>query len=354
MLGNARILIFVLAMARGLAVGQEFVPLGFLSDGNRSIASGISSNGMVAIGLAGPKPDNDSEAVFWDTRSRKINSIEKRPNCMGNSSLAPTSVSSDGSIIVGSGCNSILPAGAWYLAGSELTPIGDYPEGNKISSSGATGISADGKTSVGVYHLDQGGTRAYRWTLAEGVVELPRTRGASSATAVAVSSDASTIAGNFGPEAVAWIQQTIIKLGRLPSHNQAFATAVSGDGRVIVGASLIKASELHPFVWTRRTGIQPLARPPDMVTAQPKALSYDGEIIVGTGRPLGGPDQAILWENGNAYILQEILASRYGLESKLLGWTLFWGSGVSGDGKTIVGFGRNPNGHTEAFMVKLP
>ncbi|MEZ6190029.1 MAG: hypothetical protein R3C45_01915 [Phycisphaerales bacterium] len=38
----------------------------------------------------------------------------------------------------------------------------------------------------------------------------------------------------------------------------------------------------------------------------------------------------------------------------LTGWTLLSATGISADGKTIVGYGRNPGGYTEGFIITLP
>ena len=44
-------------------------------------------------------------------------------------------------------------------------------------------------------------------------------------------------------------------------------------------------------------------------------------------------------------------ATDYGLEIE--GWTLPIATGVSADGLTIVGYGTNPRGDTEAWIVRL-
>ena len=38
----------------------------------------------------------------------------------------------------------------------------------------------------------------------------------------------------------------------------------------------------------------------------------------------------------------------------LTGWTLNQATGVSADGRSIVGFGRNPAGNTEAWLAAIP
>lgn len=50
--------------------------------------------------------------------------------------------------------------------------------------------------------------------------------------------------------------------------------------------------------------------------------------------------------------LQDVLASDYGLD--LTGWHLEGASGISADGRTIVGNGLNPSGAPEAWIAVIP
>ena len=45
---------------------------------------------------------------------------------------------------------------------------------------------------------------------------------------------------------------------------------------------------------------------------------------------------------------------RTGLGLDLTGWELFEARDISGDGLTIVGFGRNPSGDNEAWIAIIP
>jgi len=40
--------------------------------------------------------------------------------------------------------------------------------------------------------------------------------------------------------------------------------------------------------------------------------------------------------------------------AELDGWTLLNATGISGDGRTIVGYGVNPDGNTEAWIATIP
>lgn len=50
--------------------------------------------------------------------------------------------------------------------------------------------------------------------------------------------------------------------------------------------------------------------------------------------------------------LEQVLTSSYGLD--LTGWTLSVANGISNDGKSIVGYGSNPLGQTEAWIATVP
>jgi hypothetical protein len=51
--------------------------------------------------------------------------------------------------------------------------------------------------------------------------------------------------------------------------------------------------------------------------------------------------------------LSEFLGTDYGLAAALNGWRLEIASAVSGDGRTIAGWGMNPAGQYEAWRVQF-
>ena len=81
-------------------------------------------------------------------------------------------------------------------------------------------------------------------------------------------------------------------------------------------------------------------------------MSARGDRYVGTG--FDG-DDAIAWfwdAAGGVRSLQDVLEQEYGLD--LTGWSLVAATDMSGDGQTVVGFGFNPQGDSEAFVAFLP
>ena len=51
--------------------------------------------------------------------------------------------------------------------------------------------------------------------------------------------------------------------------------------------------------------------------------------------------------------LNDVLINDFGLGSSLTGWTLYDVLAISADGLTIVGYGDNPDGDTEAWIVSM-
>ncbi len=75
-------------------------------------------------------------------------------------------------------------------------------------------------------------------------------------------------------------------------------------------------------------------------------------MVVGYGSSATG-QEAILWDPVNGMQrLQAVLEDQLGLD--LTGWTLTVAVGISDDGNTIVGYGINPDGFTEAFIAFIP
>jgi len=81
-------------------------------------------------------------------------------------------------------------------------------------------------------------------------------------------------------------------------------------------------------------------------------VSSDGNIVVGSSDSSLG-DQAFIWDSlVGMQSVQELLTNDFGLD--LTGWVLQSATGISGDGRTVVGFGTNPFGHTEGWIAVIP
>jgi probable HAF family extracellular repeat protein len=137
-----------------------------------------------------------------------------------------------------------------------------------------------------------------------------------------------------------------LDIGDLSGGNVfSIARGVSGDGSVIVGPSHSAAGQ-QAFRWTQATGMVAIGPP----GSDAFAVSHDGSVIVGEMTASGG---AAIWDSVNGFrLLSDVLTQELGLD--IAGWTLGQAQGVSADGLTIVGWGYNPNGQTEAWVASLP
>ena len=84
-------------------------------------------------------------------------------------------------------------------------------------------------------------------------------------------------------------------------------------------------------------------------------VSADGSVIVGTSSNYGPEErhEAFIYEAQHGMrSLSEVLESDFGLN--LSGWRLLWAYDVSGDGRTIVGWGNNPDVGNEGWVAHIP
>ncbi|MBK7951642.1 MAG: PEP-CTERM sorting domain-containing protein [Deltaproteobacteria bacterium] len=216
---------------------------------------------------------------------------------------------------------------------ASFTHLGQYSPGLSAYSM-ARSVSADGSRVVGVGYVNSGNLEAIVWDASIGVRGLGfLPGGAPYSYALGISDDGSTIVGSAG-YAVRWdASGAIHSLGDLPGPSPwpstGAATAVSGDGAIIVGVSdSTTAPYGETFIWDATNGMRGLGDlPGGEATSQPNAISADGTIVVGAGSTDSG------WE---AFIWDEASGMR-GLGDLPGGSVYSWANGVSADGTTIVG-----------------
>lgn len=263
-------------------------------------------------------------------------------------------LSADGSVVVGMAVTSGGTAAfRWEDGQAAALP-------SPVGMSGimdAWGVSGDGQTIGGTISLpDQSNAVLWTETKVSLLADLPG--GRMSSTVSGISSDGSTVVGysesDKGIEAVAWRGDTLLRLEVLPGgewHSE--ARAVSEDGRIIVGSSA-SAHGTEAFKWHdgKMTALGSLSREHEFLSSA-RGLSRDGAIIVGSAMDDRDSSQAVVWDAFNgARSLQTILTLDFRLN--LTGWRLEAATGVSADGRTIIGTGRNPQGQPEGWMVRLP
>jgi hypothetical protein len=278
---------------------------------------------------------------------------------------AATDVSTDGLVVVGTQGGSVF---RWTQAtGMTLLGTGTEPR-----------VSADGSAMSW-----QGSGNVYRWTSALG----PTVIGAAATTPAVISGDGSTVAwGNQRWSTSGWsttlqppagtsavpqaydlnfdgsvaVGSTDIQpcrwdgagqgtsLGSIPGYPVGgTAKAVTPDGQTVVGYSTVTTG-YDIFRWRAETGMV-AAHSPFFAPVVNSATS-DGEIAVGTYIA-----QAFAWRDGfGTVLLNDILHNQYGID--LHNFDLEYANGISGDGRTLVGYGWDYSigaNHQFAWYVHL-
>ncbi len=263
----------------------------------------------------------------------------------GASDMAALDVTADGLIMVGYG-NTKRGEKAFYADMSDpLLPvvkqltIQDAVTLQTLRSSSAEAVSADG-TIIAGYGSTKKANRAFvtmseDWGAEEPVLVstiLPMLGGGKFAEAYAMTPDGAVIAGRSdspkGPVACIWFQDdeeawVIKELGALAKKNKnAVATGIAYRPGSRVG-------EL-------------------MVVGYSNTVLYGSEAFVWTGNPVIEDD-----EIGYFYDLEYILTKTGAGEESTMGssWILYEATGVSAAGDRIVGWGVNPEGGIEAWVV---
>ncbi len=248
--------------------------------------------------------------------------------------------------------------------------LGDLPGG--IFDSYAVGVSTNGLSIVG-YGNSTSGVEAFHWTSSDGMVGLGDLSGGSfGSLAYGVSADGSIVVGMgtsaSGYEAFRWKDPNCnglvdpnenlenhpeFGLGDLPGGGFiSKAYGVSADGSTVVGMGT-SVSGTEAFRWTSSGGMVGLG---DLsgggFFSEAYDVSADGSVVVGEGTSAASGNEAFIWDNINGMrSLKDVLVNNFGLD--LTGWKLEGARGISDDGVTIVGYGENPSGNTEAWIATL-
>jgi probable HAF family extracellular repeat protein len=260
-------------------------------------AADASYDGSVIVGSS--ETEAGREAFRWTLTGGMVG-LGYLPQ--GDHSIA-YAVSSDGSVISGASESALTrydEACLWYEDGAVI-PLGFVPNHDHYSQ--ARGISGDGTVAAGLSHSLQAGPRAFRWSQEEGIEDLgefPQLT-TDAVHAFAVSADGTAIVGEayvFGenpwPEdrAFRWTRSDgMVGLPLLGGGDYSKAYAASGDGGVVVGMSHSALGE-QAFIWDSENGTRSVA---DVLTgefgldlegwrlAAARAISDDGLVIAGWG-----------------------------------------------------------------------
>jgi probable HAF family extracellular repeat protein len=347
---------------------SEFFSLGDLPGGTFfSSAKGVSDDGRVVVGYS--KAEGDLPRAFcWSFDTGMP--LPLPPDAEENLAHSANDVSADGSVVVGRLLRSDGSNEAFRWSESTGTVgLGRLLDGNPGSI--ARAVSAQGDVIVGFTTALGAAVEAFRWTQAAGMVGIGDLPGEIiGSDAQGISADGTTIVGDGisfnGGEAFRWTAEDgFTGLGVIGlTYGQSFystAADVSDDGAIVVG-SATSESFLEAFRWSESTGMIGLGvLYPDGIHSDAFAVSGDGSVVVGSllHGPLDTPNTdvqqvAFVWDLVHGMRnLQQALIDNFGLGDQLANWTLQQANGISSDGRSIVGYGINPEGNTEAWLVRL-
>jgi probable HAF family extracellular repeat protein len=296
--------------------------------------SAISATGEVTTGYFLSTFTSSSRAY----RRAGDGTIQYLGNQLAQPSSYGTALSATGSTVVGYTAATISqgPAFRWSsTTGMQLLPM--LPG---VLDARAYGVSADG-TIVAGWQTVNGRNQAVRW-VNNSIELLGFLPGGTSSRASAINADGSTVvgvssAGVGGPRAFRWTSsggmQNLGALGTFGSE----AYAISADGAIVVGESRITVDDVYrAFIWTHQSGMQDLGSLPGMAGARARAISGDGATVGGFSFNLGQARVATLWSDGQVINLQDFLAAQ---GVNLTGWSLREVTGLSADGRSLVGNG---------------
>lgn len=323
----------------------EFYALGMGCEQSDSRALAISADGAVVVGLS-RQQFSEASVTLWNWRSGRIERLsqsgairEREATTLFSAGLA-TSYN-----------------GTWVVGRREVrAPLLDRL--NLVSSRGfkanansiqdlfqgaATGVSGDGTVVVG-WTEEFGQRRSVRVSPAGRVALESRSDGNSEARAVSQNGDWA-VGFDTWPDgesrAVRWSAEgSIISLGLLAGDTSSVAVAVDEEGTTVVGSSEgLQGS--HTFIWHQATN-----KVTSLPLEQVRAISGDGSRVVGVLN-----SQAAVWYANSAevHILSELLD---GVIPG--GWSLTAATGISGDGRFVVGYGSSSSSIVEeAWIARL-
>ena len=347
--------------AQALSYGEPWLTgIGVLNPNlPNSGALGVSADGRVVVGASQLR-------LFEDTSVRWT--LEDGLENLGWLFTSPSAMfgaSGTGRVLVGHSRSTRGIEGHIWTREAGMVGIGDLPGGDHSSSLAC--VSRDGTIMGGVASDELGGV-AVLWTHADGFLVLGELDGGGyQASALGITPDGQRVVGRSQTvggegnidEAYLWTpEQGMVGLGDLTGRNLGSkGYDISADGKVIVGKAVNNDLNKEAYRWTEEGGMVGLGDlPGSRFQSEAQACNADGSVIVGNGIGLDDDgrvqQKAFIWtqEHGMRPLV-DVLETDYKIDTK--GWILQNALDISADGRTIVGWGRNPEGTIEGFVAYL-
>lgn len=267
-------------------------------------------------------------------------------------------ISKDGSAIVATrtGPDGNVNPAIWSQANG-WTDMGHPANGCVMDSQWGSGyaVSGDGSNGVGLAWYCPG-AEGFVWNRTSGMKALSHPARASS-RASAISADGRTIVGFFedpqygNRRPVLWLSgKTILFAG---AHTPGEATGVSSDGSKVVGQAFNQYSG-YAFYYTQKGGLVSLGTVSGIQSDQSfaNAVADNGTTVGWSGDPFGAGIQAFIWSPKiKMQSLQRYLQNRGTLIPS--GISLTSALDISADGSTIVGTWQDAQFNQGGWMVRL-
>lgn len=324
--------------------------LGVIAGTNRVYPMGVSRDGSTVVGYASHRVNSDARtprAVAW-TAERGLFSLGF-PTDLDSRAVA---ANADGSVLLAVVSRDAFDYDSylWTPKGSMRLPL---PAGSV-----ANDLSDDGKIVVGKLKAEAGINDMFRWTASGGLENLGHLPDQSPfevrGQAEAISADGNVVVGISGTGAFRWTHADGMQ--SLPLQH---ASDTSADGTYVLGRAT-KPNDYLPSTtelalrWSDAGGVEWLGSlestlPGVQSFYEASALSGDGAIAV--GNYLRQEEQIPwIWEQARGMrALTDVLAEQ-GID--LAAWDFRTLAGISGDGKTVVGWGGLA-GRQAAFIARL-
>lgn len=324
-----------------LSSGSLFSNPTFLGiDGTTDIRT-ISAKGNIA------GAENNLAALHWDSNAG-LTDIGHLiiPGYGPNHTTEVAGISADGSVLVGSSSSyssswSKTQAYRWTQQGG-FTPLVNL----SVLESHAVGISDDGRTVAG-WIIVETGQHAVLWRDGQEFLRLDAGTSFGGIARNGVWVTGVKAEGN-NVQPFRWSADTgLIFLGE--GAEGSYGRAISDDGNVVVGQG-----DAHlPFRWSTTEGMESLGVLTGGDQGYATALSADGKTVVGVLFNTG----AFIWTEANGLRdLKEFLQTDLGMD--LSGWKLNSAWAIAGDGLMIAGRGiklkpYTQSGDAQGFIARL-
>ncbi len=325
-------------------MGLHFGNSQVFDTGDFAYMFGVSNNGVAAGNVM------YSEHIMWTEESGTVTIGQP---LSGEQFGGQNSVSVDGKYISGTMTNPETMAdemARYDTTTQQWLYAGALTEGLETS---AWGMSADGKTLVGLGFMNEIFAHAVQWTEGGTLMDLGSSIPETSSRANGISDDGSIIVGwqddDLNRNGVYWNKGEQVFLKDGDGENVGEVTAVSGNGKTMVGET-----DGWPYIWTEADGYQEFPHQDPMMEGGASAVNGNGDTVVGYYRPWGQGafgGSGFIWTKEGGMKDLNVYVAELGIDDQGMNFAL--PLGISRNGKYIVGIGTK-GVDVRGFVIKLP